>query len=171
LWLVAGSVPELGDDGALYNTALVFNPHGELVASHRKAHLYPPTGEPSIFRPGDSLTTFEDPSTRAQPGHVPTHHTEGDAQIRAGRADGAGAERGPATRPEGHGDCFPWYDLDRIVDQLMHLPCLSHEEPRGSWANAIRRMGLTQADGGIRATPVGEFSIAVRVRPDRPAGA
>ena len=62
MWLVAGSVPELGDDGALYNTALVFNPHGELVASHRKAHLYPPTGEPSIFRRGDSLTTFEDPT-------------------------------------------------------------------------------------------------------------
>jgi len=62
LWLVAGSVPELGDDGALYNTAFVFNPHGELVTRHRKAHLYPPTGEPSIFRPGDSLTTFEDPT-------------------------------------------------------------------------------------------------------------
>jgi len=62
LWLVAGSVPELGDDGALYNTALVFNPTGELVAWHRKAHLYPPTGEPSVFTPGDSLTTFEDPA-------------------------------------------------------------------------------------------------------------
>jgi predicted amidohydrolase len=62
MWLVAGSVPEEGKDGALYNTALVFNPHGELVAFHRKAHLYPPTGEPSIFRAGDRLTTFEDPA-------------------------------------------------------------------------------------------------------------
>jgi predicted amidohydrolase len=62
MWLVAGSVPELGDDGALYNTSLVFNPHGELVAWHRKAHLYPPTGEPSIFHPGNRLTTFEDPT-------------------------------------------------------------------------------------------------------------
>jgi predicted amidohydrolase len=62
LWLVAGSVPELGDDGALYNTALVYNPQGELVAWHRKAHLYPPTSEPSIFRPGDRLTTFKDPT-------------------------------------------------------------------------------------------------------------
>ncbi|MGO8864764.1 MAG: carbon-nitrogen hydrolase family protein [Acidimicrobiales bacterium] len=62
MWLVAGSVPELGDDGALYDTALVFDPHGDLVAHHRKAHLYPPTSEPSIFRPGDRLTTFEDPT-------------------------------------------------------------------------------------------------------------
>jgi predicted amidohydrolase len=62
LWLVAGSVPELGENGELYNTALVFNPVGHLVAWHRKAHLYPPTSEPSIFYPGDRLTTFEDPA-------------------------------------------------------------------------------------------------------------
>ena len=61
MWLVAGSVPELGEEGDLYNTALVFNPRGELVALHRKAHLYPPTGELSIFKPGNRLTSFEDP--------------------------------------------------------------------------------------------------------------
>jgi len=61
MWLVAGSVPELASDGKLFNTALVFNPEGELVAWHRKAHLYPPTSEPSIFGPGDCLTTFDDP--------------------------------------------------------------------------------------------------------------
>ena len=62
LWLVAGSVPELGEDDALYNTAFVFNPGGELVARHRLAHLYPPTLESSVFRAGDRLTTFEDPA-------------------------------------------------------------------------------------------------------------
>lgn len=61
LWLFAGSVPELGPDGELFNTALVFNPAGELVAWHRKAHLYPPTGETAVFAPGDRLTVFEDP--------------------------------------------------------------------------------------------------------------
>ena len=50
LYLAAGSVPEL-DDGHVYNTALVFNPRGELVAWHRKAHLYPPTLEPAVFTP------------------------------------------------------------------------------------------------------------------------
>ena len=62
MWLAAGSVPELGEDGLVYDTALVFNPHGELVAWHRKAHLYPPTLEPSVFTPGDRLTTFDDPA-------------------------------------------------------------------------------------------------------------
>ncbi len=54
--------PNSGDDGRIYDTALVFNPHGELVAWHRKAHLYPPTLEPSVFTPGDRLTTFDDPA-------------------------------------------------------------------------------------------------------------
>ncbi len=62
MWLAAGTVPELGDDGLVYDTALVFNPRGELAAWHRKAHLYPPTLEPSIFTPGDRLTTFDDPA-------------------------------------------------------------------------------------------------------------
>ena len=62
MWLAAGSVPELGEDGRLYDTALVFNPEGDLVAWHRKAHLYPPTLEPTVFSAGDRLTTFEDPA-------------------------------------------------------------------------------------------------------------
>jgi predicted amidohydrolase len=62
MWLVAGSMPELGESGELYNTALVFNPAGKLVTWHRKAHLYSPTAEPSIFTPGSCLTTFDDPN-------------------------------------------------------------------------------------------------------------
>ncbi len=61
LFLAAGSVPELGDNGLVYDTALVFNPRGELAAWHRKAHLYRPTLEHYAFTPGDRLTTFEDP--------------------------------------------------------------------------------------------------------------
>ena len=59
---LAGSLPELGDDGAVHDTALVFNPHGELVAWHRKAHLYRPAREHAVFVPGDRLTTFDDSS-------------------------------------------------------------------------------------------------------------
>src|SRR6185437_14997318 len=62
MWLAAGTVPELGEDGRIYDTALVYNPRGELVAWHRKAHLYPPTREPSAFTPGDRLTSFDDPT-------------------------------------------------------------------------------------------------------------
>lgn len=40
LWLVGGSVPERAATGELYNTAVAVNPAGELVAKHRKVHLF-----------------------------------------------------------------------------------------------------------------------------------
>jgi predicted TIM-barrel fold metal-dependent hydrolase len=56
------------------------------------------------------------------------------------------------------GTDFPWYELDRTVDQLMELPHLSDEERRGILGeNAIARLGLVLdqgADSGIEgATP------------------
>ena len=60
---VAGSVPELGDDGSVYDTALVFDPR-------RRAGRLAPQGAPlpararehAVFAPGDRLTTFDDPA-------------------------------------------------------------------------------------------------------------
>jgi predicted amidohydrolase len=65
IWVFAGSVPERDGD-AICNTAVVFNRDGALVARHRKAHLYCPTGEDAVFAPGGRLTSFSDPEL----GHV-----------------------------------------------------------------------------------------------------
>jgi predicted amidohydrolase len=65
IWIFGGSVPERDGD-AICNTAVVFNRDGALVAQHRKAHLYCPTGEHDVFTPGDRLTSFSDPEL----GHV-----------------------------------------------------------------------------------------------------
>src|SRR5258705_6054702 len=35
VWLIPGSVPELGDGGHVYNTQVVFDPGGEVVARYR----------------------------------------------------------------------------------------------------------------------------------------
>jgi len=59
---LAGSVPELGDDGAVHDTMLVFNPQGDVAAWHRKAHLYRPAREHAVFAAGDRVTTFDDPA-------------------------------------------------------------------------------------------------------------
>jgi predicted amidohydrolase len=59
---VAGSLPELADDGSVHDTMLVFNPQGDLAAWHRKAHLYRPAREHAVFAPGDCVTTFDDPA-------------------------------------------------------------------------------------------------------------
>ena len=40
LYLSAGSMPERGADGRVYNTAYVFDRAGEQIAKHRKMHLF-----------------------------------------------------------------------------------------------------------------------------------
>ncbi|KAN0127524.1 Carbon-nitrogen hydrolase [Lactarius tabidus] len=39
VWLLGGSIPEEAD-GKIYNTLTVYSPQGELVATHRKVHLF-----------------------------------------------------------------------------------------------------------------------------------
>ncbi|MFT4265130.1 MAG: carbon-nitrogen hydrolase family protein [Nocardioides sp.] len=41
-WLLPGSICELGDDGRLYNTALLFSPDGALAAAYRKVFPWRP---------------------------------------------------------------------------------------------------------------------------------
>jgi predicted amidohydrolase len=56
-WIVAGSIYERAGD-AIYNTALVVSPSGELVATYRKLFPWMPYEQTA---PGDSYTTFDIP--------------------------------------------------------------------------------------------------------------
>jgi len=38
--IVGGSIPELGEDGKVYNTSITFNRDGEIIGKHRKVHLF-----------------------------------------------------------------------------------------------------------------------------------
>lgn len=58
VWLVPGSVCELGEKGELFNTAVVFDPSGALVASYRKIFPWRPF-EP--YQPGDRFVVFDMP--------------------------------------------------------------------------------------------------------------
>lgn len=62
----AGSVPEAGEDGKVYNTAYVFGRDGSQIAKHRKVHLFDINikdgqhfRESETLTAGDSVTTFE----------------------------------------------------------------------------------------------------------------
>jgi omega-amidase len=68
LWIVGGSIPEVDDDGRIYNTCLVFDPEGRIVAKHRKVHLFDvdvPGGitfsESDTLSPGQAVTHFDTP--------------------------------------------------------------------------------------------------------------
>jgi omega-amidase len=68
IYLIGGSIPERGIDGLLYNTCVVSNPQGEIIAKHRKMHLFDidiPGGirfqESETLSAGNTLTTFDTP--------------------------------------------------------------------------------------------------------------
>jgi formamidase len=58
IWLVPGSLIEKADDGHLYNTAVVINPAGEIVARYRKLFPWAPY---ETSRPGAEFVTFDIP--------------------------------------------------------------------------------------------------------------
>ncbi|MFJ7237923.1 carbon-nitrogen family hydrolase [Streptomyces olivaceus] len=63
-WLHAGSVPERGPDGRLYNTSLLYSPSGELVASYRKIHRFGfDKGEAVLMGAGHEPVTVRLPET------------------------------------------------------------------------------------------------------------
>jgi len=76
VWLVGGSLPELAGD-AVYNTCLVVNPEGAIVARHRKVHLFDidvaatdtrpaiKFKESDVLSAGDSVTLVDLPWCRA----------------------------------------------------------------------------------------------------------
>ncbi|XP_014232638.1 omega-amidase NIT2 [Trichogramma pretiosum] len=65
IYVIGGTIPEKDGD-KYYNTCTVWNPKGELVAKHRKVHLFDidikdkiTFRESDILSPGETLNTFE----------------------------------------------------------------------------------------------------------------
>lgn len=65
IYLIGGSIPESAD-GRIYNTSYVFGPSGEMIAKHRKAHLFDVDiergvrfKESEVFSPGEGITVFD----------------------------------------------------------------------------------------------------------------
>jgi len=67
--LVGGSIPEVDGD-RLFNSCFVYSPDGELIARHRKAHLFDVDlpgmrfHESHTFTPGSGITVFDSPYGR-----------------------------------------------------------------------------------------------------------
>jgi predicted amidohydrolase len=66
MWILGGSVLEAGDDGTVFNTSLLFDRNGELVARYRKIHLFdvdlpgqPPIRESFTYSPGEDVVAAQ----------------------------------------------------------------------------------------------------------------
>lgn len=66
VYLSAGSVPEVDEEGRIYNTAYVFDREGRQIARHRKAHLFDIDvkggqcfKESDTLTPGEEVTVFD----------------------------------------------------------------------------------------------------------------
>nr|POF17058.1 hydrolase c26a3.11 [Quercus suber] len=68
-YLVGGSIPEYGEETKKwYNTSLTFDPHGKLLATHRKVHLFDidipgkiTFRESDVLSPGNKVTIIDLP--------------------------------------------------------------------------------------------------------------
>lgn len=66
VFLIGGSIPEKSQDGKYYNTSVSFNPNGEIIARHRKVHLFDIDvpgkirfKESEVLSGGDKATVFD----------------------------------------------------------------------------------------------------------------
>ena len=66
MWLHAGSMAELDETtGNRYNTSLLIDPSGALIATYRKQYLFGwAEGEPSVMTAGDDLVVVDTPLAR-----------------------------------------------------------------------------------------------------------
>ncbi|XP_039493108.1 omega-amidase NIT2 [Drosophila santomea] len=61
VYIVGGTIPELGENDAIYNTCTVWSPTGDLVAKHRKMHLFDIDVKGGIrFKESETLTAGND---------------------------------------------------------------------------------------------------------------
>ena len=146
VWLHAGSVPERGPDGELYNTSLVLSPAGDLAAAYRKIHRFGfDRGEAVLMGAGRELVTVRLPGTTLG---VATCYDLRFPELFRGLVD-AGAETLviPAGWPERRREHWTLLARARAVEnQAFVLAC----------GTAGTHAGVPQAGHSIVVDPWGE---------------
>jgi len=66
MYIIGGSIPEIDEDGKVYNTSYIFDNKGNLAAKHRKTHLFDidvkgkiTFKESDVLTPGSGITVFD----------------------------------------------------------------------------------------------------------------
>lgn len=62
--IFAGSLSlDCGEEGKVYNSLLIFNPHGEIISRYDKQHLFGYSGLGERFQESDTIKEGRDPQT------------------------------------------------------------------------------------------------------------
>ncbi|KAL7731128.1 hypothetical protein ACLKA6_014325 [Drosophila palustris] len=70
VYIVGGTIPELGENESIYNTCTVWGPNGDLIAKHRKMHLFDIDVKGGIrFKESETLSAGNDFTTIVVDGH------------------------------------------------------------------------------------------------------
>lgn len=66
IYLIGGSIPEIDQQGNVYNTSLLYDPQGNLIGKHRKIHLFDihiqgriSFQESRVLTPGNAITVVD----------------------------------------------------------------------------------------------------------------
>jgi predicted amidohydrolase len=161
--LCAGSLPERGADGAVYNTAVLLSAAGDLLLAHRKAHLYPPL-EPVVFAPGPAAASTVDTAELGRVGLAVCFDGDFPETARALRLAGASVVLLPSAYETA---AAPWWDTlypaNAMANGQWWIMANQHGDnggiellggsqviaPDGTVAAAAPR-GKSTADGGCR---------------------
>lgn len=70
VYIVGGTIPELGENDRIFNTCTVWGPNGNLLAKHRKMHLFDIDVKDGMrFKESETLTAGNDFTTIVIDGH------------------------------------------------------------------------------------------------------
>jgi len=86
-WLHGGSFAEIDSSGQHFNTSVLFDPSGSVVATYRKIHVFGYGGEAELMSPGDDLVVVDTPL--GPTGLATCYDTRFPEQFRALTAKGA----------------------------------------------------------------------------------
>lgn len=146
VWLHAGSVVERTENGALYNTSLVFSPDGELARTYRKIHRFGfDRGEATLLSAGSEPVTVAHPS--ATLGLATCYDFRFPELFRALVDSGASVLVVPAGWPAKRGEHWTLFARARAVEnQCFVLAC----------GTAGSHAGVPQAGRSAIVDPWGE---------------
>lgn len=170
--IIGGSIPEVDEtDGALYNTSVVFNTKGEIVAKHRKVHLFDisiPGGitfkESDSLKPGNKATVFDIPELDTRLGLAICYDIRFPELATIAARRGAGIMAYPGAFSTVTGPKY-WtnFAVARAIDNQNYvLMCSPARNPAGGYQSYGHSM-VVDPDGSILVELGHEEDIAYAV--------